>query len=113
MDMPTAEDECHTPPGQPDLMWTPVITRDVQDWQKHGLFPFPDWPIGLRLPDPTQYSLQSLRLIHHLAATYTQLRVLGANSLTLWTRHIPAYAPNPLQNRTLRESGLLTIHQAH
>jgi hypothetical protein len=75
-------------PDEPDLMWTPQITTDITEWQRTRTFPFPFLGDCLVI-EPQFYSVEDLRLIYHLAALYHQLAAMEANSLTLWTRHIP------------------------
>ncbi|KAL9564967.1 hypothetical protein ACKAV7_010881 [Fusarium commune] len=77
-------------PGKPDLMWTPYIETALSEWQRTGIFPLPC--LGLHpAPRPDLYSLEDLRLIHHLATLYCELAAIDANNFTLWTRHIPTY----------------------
>lgn len=77
-----------TTPDKPDLMWTPEIEATIVEWQRTGVFPFPTLDI---YPSPiaSHYSVEDLRLIHHIAALYHQLAAMDANNFTLWTRHIP------------------------
>ncbi|KAH6876799.1 hypothetical protein B0T10DRAFT_532512 [Thelonectria olida] len=73
---------------KPDLMWTPQIEATLSEWQRTGIFPLPC--LGLYpTPRPHLYSLEDLRLIHHLATLYCELATLDVNNFTLWTRHIP------------------------
>lgn len=70
-------------------MWTDDIAESIALWRQTGIFPFPSLLI-YSTPDPSQYSLEDLRLIYHLAAICNELEIKGANSFTLWTGHIPA-----------------------
>ncbi|KAL9561317.1 hypothetical protein ACKAV7_014672 [Fusarium commune] len=75
---------------KPDLMWTPQIEVALIEWQRTGILPLPY--LGLYpSPRPDLYSLEDLRLIHHLAMLYCELATIDANNFTLWTRHIPTY----------------------
>ncbi|KAL7795046.1 hypothetical protein V8C37DRAFT_54205 [Trichoderma ceciliae] len=77
-----------TTPDKPDLMWTPDIEASIGEWRRTGMFPFPSLGI-YPAPMPHMFSLEDLRLIHHVASLYYQLQASGANNFTLWTRHIP------------------------
>ena len=76
-------------PDKPDLMWTPAIEAEINLWKQTGVFPFPD----LIYPQPTfdmqRLSIEDLRLIHHVASISHEMRNIGANEFTLWTRQIP------------------------
>jgi hypothetical protein len=69
-------------------MWTPEIQAAIADWQATGVFPFPEMGI-YPTPNAHSYSLEDLRLIHHVASLYTELARIDGNNFTLWTRHIP------------------------
>jgi hypothetical protein len=77
-----------TTPDKPDLMWTPQIEATIAEWQKTGIFPFPAMDI-YTAPNPALYTLEDLRLIHHVASLYDKLAAIDANNFTLWTRYIP------------------------
>ncbi|KAH6663144.1 hypothetical protein EV126DRAFT_513507 [Verticillium dahliae] len=49
-DMPAMEDRSTTP-DKPDLMWTPSIVADIEQWQRTGIFPFPKLAIS-STPNP-------------------------------------------------------------
>jgi len=69
-------------------MWTPEIEAAIDQWQRTGMFPFP----GLQIfptPSPQFLSVESLRLIHHVASISHELRAVDAEGFTLWTRQIP------------------------
>lgn len=88
-DLPVPEDRRSATPDKPDLMWTPEIMANIDHWRQTGMFPFPGLPI-YSTPDPSQYTVDDLRLIYHLAFICNELESMGANSFTLWTRQIPA-----------------------
>jgi hypothetical protein len=69
-------------------MWTPQIEATIAEWQKTGIFPFPTMDI-YTAPNPSMYTLEDLRLIHHVASLYDKLAAIDANNFTLWTRYIP------------------------
>lgn len=75
-------------PDKPDLMWTPEISATIDQWQATGIFPFPSLQV-YATPDPSLFSADDLRLIHHVASICDELETLGVNNFTLWTRQIP------------------------
>jgi hypothetical protein len=87
-DIPLTDANRSTTPDKPDLMWTPEIEAAVVEWQRTGVFPFPSLDI-YPAPIASQYSIEDLRLIYHIAALYHQLAAMDANNFTMWTRHIP------------------------
>ncbi|KAL9561288.1 hypothetical protein ACKAV7_014643 [Fusarium commune] len=100
-------------PDKPDLMWTPQIEVALIEWQRTGIFPLPC--LGLYpTPRPHLYSLEDLRLIHHLATLYCELGTIDANNFTLWTRHIPTLlqigATTPFVMHALLAFSAMHIH---
>ncbi|KAH8174344.1 fungal zn(2)-Cys(6) binuclear cluster domain-containing protein [Sarocladium implicatum] len=87
-DIPASDSDRAGSPDKPDLMWTPEIQAVIADWQATGVFPFPEMGI-YPTPMPHNYSLEDLRLIHHVASLHTELARIDGNNFTLWTRHIP------------------------
>lgn len=75
-------------PDKPDLMWTPEIEAEIDQWRRTGMFPFPNLGI-FPAPSPEHLTLEDLRLIHHVASISHQMQEIGANDFTLWTRQIP------------------------
>jgi hypothetical protein len=86
-DMPVPEDRA-TSPDKPDLMWTPEIEADIEQWQRTGIFPFPNLNI-YPAPSPQNYTVEELRLIHHVASICSELDAMDANNFTIWTRQMP------------------------
>lgn len=87
-DVPAADANRSTTPDKPDLMWTPEVEASIVEWQRTGVFPFHAMDI-YPAPIASHYSVEDLRLIHHIASLYDQLAAMNANNFTLWTRHIP------------------------
>jgi hypothetical protein len=84
-DIQVPEDRA-TSPDKPDLMWTPEIEATIEQWQRTGMFPFPNiYPA----PSPHLLSIEELRLIHHVASISHHMESINANGFTLWTRQIP------------------------
>ncbi|EXM12954.1 hypothetical protein V3481_007086 [Fusarium oxysporum f. sp. vasinfectum] len=100
-------------PVKPDLMWTPQIEVALIEWQRTGILPLPC--LGLYpAPRPHLYSLEDLRLIHHLATLYCELATIDVNNFTLWTRHIPTLlqigATTPFVMHALLAFSAMDIH---
>jgi hypothetical protein len=87
MDMP-AQDERLPTPEKPDLLWTAEIEAEIERWQQTGIFPFPDLYI-YPAPAPQFFSLEDLRLIHHVASISIELSLHDAGNFTIWTGQIP------------------------
>jgi hypothetical protein len=87
MDMPPQDERAPTP-EKPDLMWTPEIEATITRWQQTGIFPFPELYI-YPAPAPQFFSVEDLRLIHHVADISMELSLNDANSFTIWTGQIP------------------------
>ncbi|KAK4163529.1 hypothetical protein QBC43DRAFT_56623 [Cladorrhinum sp. PSN259] len=87
-DVPVPEDRAGSP-DKPDLMWTPDIEAEINQWQQTGIFPFPDLIYPSPIFDMSRLSIEDLRLIHHVASISYEMRNIGANEFTLWTRQIP------------------------
>ncbi|KAL8396741.1 hypothetical protein RB594_003717 [Gaeumannomyces avenae] len=86
-DIPVS-DERSTSPDRPDLMWTPEIETTIEQWQRTGIFPFPQMNI-YPAPNPQVLTIEDLRLIHHVASISHQMLRIDADGFTLWTRQIP------------------------
>lgn len=80
-------DERAATPDKPDLMWTPEIEATIAEWQRSGIFPFPN--LVYSAPMPQYFTVEELRLIYHVAAICHELNTMDANNFTLWTRQIP------------------------
>ncbi|RYP07775.1 hypothetical protein DL765_009019 [Monosporascus sp. GIB2] len=86
-DVPVPDERSATP-DKPDLMWTPEVEATIEQWQRTGIFPFPNLGI-FPAPAPQYYSLEDLRLILHVASICNEMNAIDANGFTLWTRQIP------------------------
>ncbi|KFZ08382.1 hypothetical protein V501_05967 [Pseudogymnoascus sp. VKM F-4519 (FW-2642)] len=89
MDMPPPEERLPTP-ERPDLLWTPAIEDEINRWQQTGVFPFPELAIYPQ-PNPQAFSIEDLRLMHHVAGISTELGMLDAGSFTIWANQIPLF----------------------
>lgn len=74
----------------PDLLWTPPIEREVELWQRTGVFPF----FELNLEASGHFRSLSLidrRLIHHLSSIYSDMQRKDFVHCTLWVELLPRY----------------------
>lgn len=72
----------------PDLLWTPPIEREVELWQRTGVFPF----FELHLETSGHFrslSLVDRRLIHHLSSIYSDMQRKDFVHCTLWVELLP------------------------
>lgn len=87
MDLPAKEDRAVSP-ERPDLLWTPEIESEIETWQQTGVFPFQDL-LMFPAPAPHYFSVEELRLIHHVAAISREMSLTDASNFTIWTRQVP------------------------
>jgi hypothetical protein len=76
--------------GQANLLWTPEISRAVDQWQTTGQFPFPDLQI---YPQPQWHTLEriDLRLIYHVSSVCSEMLQSRTSKLTIWTEVLPRF----------------------
>ena len=75
-------------PDGVDLLWTHDVEREIYEWQRTGVFPFP----GMQFfPQSSAYKLSSvdLRLIHHIASVSQEMQRCNYSKFTIWTERIP------------------------
>lgn len=75
-------------PREPDLRYTAEAEQDIDEWQRTGIFPFPE----LRVRPEPQWRILSatdLRLVHHIASVSTDMQLRGYGHCTIWTAQIP------------------------
>lgn len=87
--MPPQDDRAPTP-EKADLLWTPEIEAQIAHWQQTGIFPFPELYI-YPTPAPQYFSVEDLRLIHHVASISMELSLSDAGNFTIWTGQIPTF----------------------
>lgn len=71
-----------------NLLWTPGIEAEVRGWQQIGRSSFPSLCVFPAIPFG-KFSLEDLRLIHHVASISSELCTNGSSSLTIWVRQVP------------------------
>lgn len=87
MDMPAKEDRAVSP-DRADLLWTPEIEAEIESWQQTGVFPFQDL-LMFPAPSPHYFTVEELRLIHHVASISREMSLTDASNFTIWTRQVP------------------------
>lgn len=88
MDGPTPGDDSLRLSGQPNLLWTSEIDRNVELWRQTGQFPFPDLHV---FPQPQWQTLSKteLRLIYHVASVCYEMQSSRTSQLTIWAETMP------------------------
>ncbi|SPN98803.1 probable UPC2 Regulatory protein involved in control of sterol uptake [Cephalotrichum gorgonifer] len=109
-EMPVPDDRGMSP-DKPDLMWTPQIEAEIVQWQRTGIFPFPNLNI-YPAPSPQAHTFEELRLIHHVASICSELGNLDANGFTIWTRQMPTILQIGATNAYVMQS-LLAFSAMH
>ena len=90
MDSPPPSEEAAKTSTGPDLLWTPEIEREVDNWQTTWVFPFPD----IRLHNYQQFfgrPKEDLRLIHHISSICCDVQQSGMLHCIPWIEKIPLF----------------------
>ena len=87
MDSPPVE-EVQQSPKEPNLLWTPEIEHAIENWQRTGIFPFPELNLQ-SIQHFRGFSPIDLRLIYHLSNIYRDMRLADFVQCTLWVQQIP------------------------
>ena len=87
-DLPISAREIAGSPAELDLQYTAEAEQDIDEWQRTGVFPFPE--LGVR-PEPQWRLLPAtdLRLYHHIASVSVDMQRRGYDHCTVWTAQIP------------------------
>lgn len=72
----------------PDLLMSPEIELEIQNWQKSGNPPFPELQLSTRAYW-YKFSRTDLRLIHHIAGLSIDLHRRGYSNCTVWAQKMP------------------------
>lgn len=92
MDIQAMREEASKGQTNPNLMTTPEIDREIENWRLTGIPPFPE----LRQCSPAvwhRFSRTDLRLIHHIAGLSIELHRRGLSTTTIWASKIPWLVP--------------------
>ena len=86
--------------GTPDLNMTPQIQRELDDWKKSGVYPFPSLGVDNQ-PSPLRYSETDLRLIHHISSVAAQMQAAEPSNSSIWTKRVPMLVslPRPVREK--------------
>lgn len=90
MDIQAARDESTTPTAAttpPNLMITPEIDAEIEQWRTTGVPPFPELNFTPR-SDWHRFSKSTLRLIYHIAGLSIDFHRRGLGETTVWSPHI-------------------------
>lgn len=88
MDVAAAREDANRSPGTPNLMMTPEIEMEIENWRRTGIPPFPELS---QCPQNNwyQFSRTDLRLIHHIAGLSIDFHRRGLNNSTIWAPKMP------------------------
>ncbi|KZF23639.1 hypothetical protein L228DRAFT_267618 [Xylona heveae TC161] len=90
MDAPLPGGDSPASPQGPDLLWTPEIEEDIDQWRSTGNFPFTQ--LQLQAHPPAQnLSVVDLRLIYHVSSISERMQSTGVTKFTIWTEQIPLF----------------------
>ena len=90
MDCPAPPEEPARYPTGPNLLWTPRIEREIEAWQRTGVFPF----LELNIRSFQHFrglSAVDLRLVYHLSSIHRDMHSSNFAQCTLWVQLIPRY----------------------
>lgn len=84
----TAAQGASPPPRGPDLLMSPEIEMEVENWHRTGVPPYPEL---LQCPRSGWSGLSrlDLRLIHHIIGLSIDLHRRGLSSCTVWAHKMP------------------------
>lgn len=89
MDIQAARDESTPTAATPNsnLMITPKIDAEIEQWRMTGVPPFPELNFTPR-SDWHRFPKSTLRLIYHIAGLSIDLHRRGLGETTVWSPHI-------------------------
>jgi hypothetical protein len=87
MDIAAAREESPRSPGTPDLLFSPDIEAEIENWRVTGIPPFPELAQCSR-HDWYRLSRVDLRLIHHIAGLSIDLQRRGFSNSTVWAQRM-------------------------
>lgn len=74
--------------SSPDLLMSPEIEREIENWHRTGLTPYPELA-GCPPSGWSGLSRTELRLIHHIIGLSIDLHRRGLSSCTVWAQMLP------------------------
>jgi hypothetical protein len=69
-------------------MWTSEVETEIRSWQQIGQSSFPSLRVFPAIPFEN-FSLEDLRLIHHVASISSELCTSNSSNFTIWVRQVP------------------------
>ena len=72
----------------PDLLMSPEIEREIENWHRTGLTPYPELA-GCPPSGWSGLSRTELRLVHHIIGLSIDLHRRGLSSCTVWAQMLP------------------------
>jgi len=72
-----------------NLMWTSEVETEIRSWKKIGQSSFPSLCVFPAAIPFEKYSLEDLRLIHHVTSISSELCTSNSSNLTIWVRQVP------------------------
>lgn len=88
MDAAESPDESPRPRAVPDLLMSPEIEMEIENWYTNGVPPFLELS---QCPRSGWYGLSRihLRLIHHIVGLSIDLNRRGLSNCTTWAQKMP------------------------
>jgi hypothetical protein len=71
-----------------NLMWTSEVETEVRNLQQIGRSSFPSLCVFPAIPFE-KFSLEDLRLIHHVASISSELSASNSSDFTIWVKQVP------------------------
>ena len=105
MEMSNTLDDRSNSPKEPNLLWSSEVKREIEAWQRTGAFPFPELHLQSH-QHLRRLSPMDMRLVHHVASIYRDMRNKDFIQCTLWVQELPMYVQRFLSCRCRNRSKL-------
>jgi len=81
-----------SPPARrgPDLLMSPDIEMEIENWHRTGVPPYPEL-VQCPRAGWSHLSRADLRLVHHIIGLSIDLHRRGLSSCTVWAQKMPKY----------------------
>ncbi|KAH2961964.1 hypothetical protein KXW43_002568 [Aspergillus fumigatus] len=111
MDVALAREQSNKARKAPDLLMSPEIEMEIENWHVTGVPPFPEL---MHYPRNAWYKLfrSDLRLIHHIIGLSIDLHRRGFGECTIWAQKMPLFLSLALSNDFVMSS-ILTLSASH
>ncbi|ODH24713.1 hypothetical protein ACO22_05269 [Paracoccidioides brasiliensis] len=111
MDNVIVQDQAPAQIVGPDLLMSPEIDIEIDEWLKTGNPPFPELQLSSRAYW-FKFSRTDLRLIHHIAGLSIDLHRRGYSNCTVWAQKMPIFLAIALSNEFVM-SAILALSSFH